>query len=248
MPIHDWTRVNAGTFHDFHLGWIAELRRTLNTGLLPPGYYCMSEQVAGNIGPDVLTLESVEPPAASQDGEPEGTLAVAIAPPRVQTVQRAEHEIYTRKRRTLVIRHSSNDRIVALVEIVSPGNKASKDAFNSFVNKAVGALQKGYHLLVLDLFPPGRRDPQGIHGAIWAELSDEPYHLPAGKPLTLASYVAARPTTAYVQPVAVGEALIDMPLFLTPDAYVTVPLEATYHAAWEAGRGPWKKKLEQEAP
>jgi hypothetical protein len=26
MPIHDWTRVDAGIFHDFHLAWIAEIR------------------------------------------------------------------------------------------------------------------------------------------------------------------------------------------------------------------------------
>lgn len=35
MPIHDWTRVTAGTWHDFHLAWIAELRNVLNGGLLP---------------------------------------------------------------------------------------------------------------------------------------------------------------------------------------------------------------------
>ena len=35
MPIHDWTRVTAGTWHDFHLVWIAELRNVLNGGLLP---------------------------------------------------------------------------------------------------------------------------------------------------------------------------------------------------------------------
>ncbi len=36
MPFHDWTRVEPGIFHDFHLAWIGELRRALNSGLLPP--------------------------------------------------------------------------------------------------------------------------------------------------------------------------------------------------------------------
>lgn len=31
-----------------------------------------------------------------------------------------------------------------------------------------------------------------------------------------------------------GQALAEMPLFLNPDEYVPVPLEATYTAAWEA--------------
>src|SRR5438309_823998 len=39
MPIHDWTRVEAGIFHDFHHGWIADIKRALNAGVLPPNYY-----------------------------------------------------------------------------------------------------------------------------------------------------------------------------------------------------------------
>jgi hypothetical protein len=35
MPIHDWTRVEAGIFHHFHHGWIEDLSRALNRGLLP---------------------------------------------------------------------------------------------------------------------------------------------------------------------------------------------------------------------
>lgn len=33
MPIHDWTRVEAGIFHDFRHEWISTLRRALNDGL-----------------------------------------------------------------------------------------------------------------------------------------------------------------------------------------------------------------------
>jgi hypothetical protein len=28
MPIHDWTRVDAGLFHDFRQDWTIELRRS----------------------------------------------------------------------------------------------------------------------------------------------------------------------------------------------------------------------------
>ena len=59
MPIHDWTRVGAGTWHDFHLAWIAEIRNVLNEGLLPQDYYAQAEQIAGPLGPDVLTLQEV---------------------------------------------------------------------------------------------------------------------------------------------------------------------------------------------
>ena len=46
--------------------------------------------------------------------------------------------------------------------------------------------------------------------------------MPPDKPLTTVAY-AAEPTTAYVEPVAVGEVLPEMPLFLGPGFY-GVPL------------------------
>src|SRR5258708_5961077 len=87
MPVHDWARVDDGIFHDFHLAWIGELRRVLNGGLLPPDYYALAEQIAGGLGPDVLTLRA---PKANGNGAPAGeavgALSVATAPPRVQVV------------------------------------------------------------------------------------------------------------------------------------------------------------------
>ena len=39
MPMHDWTKVEAGIFHAFHHGWISALTDTLNGGRLPDDYY-----------------------------------------------------------------------------------------------------------------------------------------------------------------------------------------------------------------
>jgi len=199
MPIHDWTRVTAGTWHDFHLAWIAEIRNALNNGILPADYYAQAEQIAGPLGPDVLTLQGPDAP-------------VNVAPPRMRMTAEAEMDDYVLKRRTLIIRHASGDRIIALLEIVSRGNKASRHGLRSFVEKAVEALYRGYHLLLIDLFPPGPRDPNGIHGAIWSEFCDAPFALPADEPLTLAAYSAGPRKRAYVGPTAVGRELIDMPL------------------------------------
>src|ERR1051325_7376466 len=58
MPVHDWTRVDAGTFHAFHTRWISEIMGALNEGLLPSGYYALVEQVATRMQTDVLTLEA----------------------------------------------------------------------------------------------------------------------------------------------------------------------------------------------
>lgn len=245
MPIHDWTRVPAGIWHDFHLGWIAEIRNALNGGILPTDYYALAEQIAGPLGPDVLTLQesSPAPDGASAPGA-NGAVAVSAAPPRMRVSAEAEMDDYILKRRTLIIRHASDDRMVALLEIVSPGNKASRHALRSFRDKAVEALYRGYHLLLVDLFPPGPRDPSGIHGVVWAELCDTPFQLPVGEPLTLAAYSAGPRKRAYVEPTAVGRALIDMPLFLEPDVYVETPLELTYQAAYRGVPRRWQRVLE----
>jgi len=112
------------------------------------------------------------------------------------------------------------------------------------VDKAAAALWRGYHLLVLDLQPPGARDPQGIHGAIWEDIADASYRQPEDKPLTLAAYDAGPPKIYYVEPVAVGESLPDMPLFLRPGQYIQVPLEASYRAAWQSVPQRWRRVLE----
>lgn len=251
MPIHDWTRVTAGTWHDFHLAWIAEIRNALNGGILPPDYYAQAEQIAGPFGPDVLTLQAPDTPVNGATGLSSSTgggVAVSVAPPRMRMTAEAEMNDYVLKRRTLIIRHSSGDQIIALLEIVSPGNKASRNGLRSFVEKAVEALYHGYHLLLIDLFPPGPRNPNGIPGAIWSEFCDDSFELPAGEPLTLAAYSAGPRKRAYVEPTAVGRELIDMPLFLEEDIYVNVPLESTYQAAYRGVPRRWQRVLEAPPP
>jgi hypothetical protein len=249
MPIHDWTKVFDGAFHDFHTCWIAELRTALNAGVLPPTYYAMAEQVARPTVPDVLTLKSTD--GSCDNGwsgeQVPGATAVATERPRVRLSTRAEFEPFTRRQKSLVIRHSSDDRVVALIEIVSAGNKSSKSEFEAFVAKAVGILSRGYHLLLIDLHPRTNRDPEGIHPAIWAEVGGPEIQIPADKPLTLASYDAEPPPTAYVEPIAVGDTLIDIPLFLAPGWYVSVPLEATYNAAYRGVPRRFREVLDPTA-
>jgi hypothetical protein len=178
-----------------------------------------------------------------------GGVAVAEAPPRVQRKQTLELAALVR-RRSLAIRHVSGHRLVALVEIVSPANKDRRRHVDELVEKAVSALERGVHLLLVDLFPPGPHDPGGMHGAISQCLkeSDEPYDLPAGAPLTLASYVAGPRVDVYLEHLAVGAPLAAMPLFLRPDRYIHVPLEPTYQATYRGMPAFWREVLEGRPP
>jgi hypothetical protein len=243
MPMHDWTRVDAGVFHAFHHEWISEISRYLNR-TLPKDYYALPEQVAAGFGPDILTLQEHR----RQTAEPSGGTIAAPAPvqarPQARFIAESSAEFYRRRKSSVAVRHVSGDRIVAVVEIVSPGNKAGRAALRAFVDKACEFLEHRIHLLIIDPFPPTARDPEGIHGAIWEEVHTEPFVLPLDKRLTLAAYECDVCTRAYVNTVAVGEALPDMPLYLEASDYLTIPLERTYETAFAVMPARWQSVLE----
>lgn len=251
MPIHDWTRVDAGIFHALHHRWISAISDSLNAGILPGTYYALPEQWAGDYGPDVLALEYSGLPAPGEQGEVSreveqggGTAALLIAKPKIAPTPETDMDYYRRKQKPVLIRHVSDDRVVAVIEIVSPGNKSGKRAMDAFLGKASELLHRGVHLLVIDLLPPTARDPHGVHAAIWENISGKEYAPPADKPLTQAAYESDVAIRAYVRPVAVGDALDEMPLFLEPDACVHAPLEATYLTAFAAMPQRWRTVLE----
>jgi hypothetical protein len=89
MPVHDWSRVEAGLFHHFHHSWIEELQRVLNAKVLPPDYDAMAER----------------------------------AEPKREVWGETEMEFSHRKQTSVTVRHVSGDRVVARIEVGSPGNK-----------------------------------------------------------------------------------------------------------------------------
>jgi len=246
MPVHDWTRVTAGTFHHFHQAWITALSDALNAGLLPDGYYALAEQVAGRPHPDVLALEEFEGSSGWPERDAGGDAGVAVAehPPKVRYTLEAEATIYAAKADRVALYHTSGDRVVAFLEIVSPGNKHSQLAVRQLLEKLANALEQGRHLLVIDLHPPGRHDPDGLHAAFWGATPG----VTTDQPLSLAAYRADACPTAYFEPLATGDILSDMPLFLTPDRYINVPLEATYQTAWRGVPQRWKRVIVGQEP
>jgi hypothetical protein len=227
MPMHDWTRVKASIYHNFHVLWTAGITNRLNTGLLPSGFFAMAEQIIGQPETDVVTLQTV--PRNGPTGTINGGVSVVADPPRTRFVVpiAPDQERYVRRANRVVIRHELGD-VVAVLEIVSPGNKDSRHSLRTFVEKAVDLIQQGVNLLIVDPFPPGPHDRHGVHQAIWDEFTDQPFELPSDKPLTLAAYQVQPLKIAYVEPIAVGDRLPDMPLFLHEETHVAVPLEEIY--------------------
>jgi hypothetical protein len=211
MPIHDWTRVDAGLFHAFRFGWVSALCDALNCGSLPFDHYALAEPSNPRAVPDGL----------------------------------AEAEVYAHITDRIAV-HQVDGPTVAVIEIVSPGNKTSNVALRAFVERESGLIKRGINLLVIDLLPPAEWDPLGIYNVLGSDSAD--FELVAEKPLVLAAYEAGPEWAAYVEPVAVGDVLPDMPLFLWPGYYVLTPLEATYQTTWNAFPAPLKGLLEDKAP
>src|SRR5256885_2075620 len=122
MPIHNWDRVPAGLFHDFHQTWSIHIASALNGGSLPRDLSALVERKKG-------------------PGQPE------VCSTRKQYAGRAN--------RIMVNHHLMTT--VAVIEILSPGNKDSRAAVRDFVDKTIDFLRAGIHLLLVDLFPPTAR-------------------------------------------------------------------------------------------
>lgn len=160
MPIHDWARVPSGLFHHFHQDWSIEIARRLNRGLLPKGVSALVEQRTGPREADVLTVERG---ARDRHLEPDGgSKTTTLVPPSATIVRRISKQIDAGRANRIAVRHHLG-RIIAVIEIVSPGNKDGRAALRDFVEESMELLRQGVHLLVIDLFPPPLRDPFGIH-------------------------------------------------------------------------------------
>ena len=249
MSTHDWSRLHAGEWHDFHNGWIAELRKALNTGVLPDGYFALAEQQSlerdvdaekeKRREPDILTLERVDSPwASSNDG------GVAVAEPKTRLLDDIElDEEYAALRRTIVVRHVSDDRPVAMLEIVSPGNKESQSAVESFVRKCTGWLKGGLHLGIVDLFPPRKFDPFGL-GVTVAEANGV---RPIEERVPGVSFEAGPRLRTFGDAFTIGKPIPPLPLFYAPRRHVMLPLQETYDEALIGVPKHLKAKLEAAA-
>jgi hypothetical protein len=208
----------------------------------------MAEQQIPSFEADVLTLKTrqgdpAHPPAPTRDGP--GTTALLESPPALAVAGETDMEFYRRKQNRVAIRSSTDDELVAVIEIVSAANKSGRRAVEQFVEKAAALLQSDVHLMLLDVQPRTPRDPDGIHGVLWEYVAGEAYAAPAGKPFTFASYEAGPRIRAYVQHAAVAEPLPEMPLFLKPGGHIPLALESMYQAAYANVPGRWRAVLEE---
>jgi hypothetical protein len=189
---------------------------------------------------DVLAIEGLA--RSRSDSGDDGGVAT-LSPPVTRFAGRTSKQIYATRANRIVVKHRLG-RTIAVIEIVSPGNKDSRAALRDLVEKVIDFLRVGIHVLVIDLFPPTPRDPLGIHKAIWDEIEEREFALPEGKDRILASYETGALQAYYVEAIGVGDILPDMPLFLTNGWQVPVPLESTYQTTWNSSPEDFRVAVE----
>jgi hypothetical protein len=230
LSLHHWPNPQV-PWRSFHNHWIIRLVEYLNDGVLPPLFQARPTELIVGIEPDLLLLQTADssPTIKETDSFPASPTATATLPVPAE--------------RPFVGIYSSYDssRLVAAIELVSPGNKDRPEAVRAFVEKSYLLLQNGVHLLLVDVIGQPQRsmrrpllerlglaDVAGSSEGLWVASYAA---LPAEDPQ---AHLTVR---EWAEPLAVGQPLPQLPLFLRTDQlWVMVDLDQTYRATLQAGR------------
>ncbi len=223
-------------WESFHVNWAGAIADALNESLLPEGYF--AEEHA-QLGPwveiDVATFADSELSAARTGGT--ATLPHrAWAPPAPTMVVPAA---FPDSFEVLVFESEGGTRLVAAIELVSPGNKDRAGHRQAFAVKCASYLCQGISLIVIDIVTSRR---ENLHNEIMQVLGHAPiFALP---PETTLYGVAYRPVVrdqheqieVWPQALEVGQALPVLPLALNAEHCLPIDLEATYTIACQRRR------------
>ncbi len=232
MPLLDHFNPPLNRTHpwrSFHGAWAAAMARLLNQGILPPGYYAvpLADRV-GAIEIDVATLREHEmPQAASGTASPQTWappapgLAVAVEIPAVDAVE------------VQVFADEDDPLLMAAIELLSPRNKDRPQARQAFAVKCVGYLQQGSSVVVVDTVTTRRADCNAVILSLLGV--DAGTAMPAG--LSAVSYRAigreeeTQQLELWPAPLALGQTLPTLPLWIAADFSVPLDLDASYQTA-----------------
>ncbi len=130
----------------------------------------------------------------------------------------------------------------AAVELVSPANKSRPEGRLAFAARCVGYLKKGMGVAVVDVVTSVSAN---LHAELLKllELDDIDYYWDSDTGLYAAAYRVAKGSgaarfEAWTEPVALGQALPVLPLWLSLDQCVPLRLEDSYLAACRSLRIP----------
>jgi hypothetical protein len=231
MPLLDHFNPPLNRTHpwrSFHSAWAAAMARLLNQGILPAGYYAVPlVDRDGPIEIDVAALREQPTGAETSPAEtqtwtaPAPGLAFAVELPTAENVE------------VQVFADDGDPRLTAAVELLSPRTKDRPAARQAFAVKCVSYLQQGSRVVVVDTVTTRRVD---LNAVILSLLASEvnATDLPSG--LAAVSYRAVgrdeetQQLLLWPAPLALGQPLPTLPLWIAADFSVPLDLEASYQA------------------
>lgn len=229
-PLHGPRR-----WEGFHHAWATIIAQQLNRDVLPSDYFAEPEiSVGPELDIDVATLE-VPPPVRAESG-----ITTAIwTPPRpaiTAGVDFARLDTYEIR----VYEDLGGAELRAAIELVSPGNKDRVGSWRTFAAKCAGYLRHGIAVAIVDIVTARRAN---LHAELFDTL-EVGSRRGAWRSSTGLYAVAYRAVTArksprvqaWPEPLALGEVLPAMPLWLSPDPAVPVRLEESYLATCQSLR------------
>ncbi len=231
MPLLDHFQPPLSVSHPwkgFHSAWANAITSRLNE-VLPEGFYAIPEVPLGNtVEIDVATLEEIGNGVAVGAGP-----ATAVwAPPRPRLTAPVD---FTRVHgvEVHVFQDDGGPRLRAAIELVSPSNKDRPRSRQTFAAKCVGYLEHGVAVVVIDTVT---RRSGNLHDEIVRTLEAPALAWGSPTPLYAVAYrTAPRKAETLVEvwpePLAVGQDLPALPLWIDEDLCLPLPLQASYEAA-----------------
>jgi hypothetical protein len=224
MPLHDWSRLPE--WEGVHQLWIVGLYKDIKSKL-PPGYRAGLATV-----PSLTIGGPTTHPDVSVQRTPSSADPSAEAAPDEMSGFETEVTLLALDPTTMVRVYRGSD-LVAAVELISPRNKDRESSRATTVDRVVGYLAMGVHVLFVDVHPA----PHGfsLADAIAAALEYEQPPCPSPQAIAYRVGHAAdgrgRTLAVHRAPLTAGQPLPTMALPLSSTRAVRIDLETTYSAA-----------------
>ncbi len=240
MPLLDHFHaplVDSYPWQSFHTIWAVAIAGRLNA-TLPRRYVATVQTHLGRrVEADVAEFElPLAPEDEPRNGTGGGVAVQTWAPPAVTSVLPA---VFPDDIQVKVIDQMDSMRLVAVIELISPGNKDRPEARRAFGAKCAAYLQRGVGLVAVDTVTSRRFN---LHNDFVRVTGlPEQFAMPDDVWLYATAYRPARrhdinEIDFWAVPLAVGGALPLLPLALKGTRAVPFDLEATYTGAREAAR------------
>lgn len=220
-------------WESFHSSWATKLADALTENWLPPGY--IAEEHA-HFGPSVEIDVATFASEASSPGEGEGG-AVATAGRKVWAPPAADGALPAVFPDTFEVRILSTEagpKLVAAIELISPGNKDRAAERRAFAIKCASCLSQGVSVVIVDIVTSRRAN---LHNEVLQLLeAGDALRLPGETNLYAVAYRPVRrgggdEIEVWNSPLALGKPLPTLPLGLRADLVIPVDFEAAYAEA-----------------